>query len=405
VSEQALAVWIKGRRVGSLIPLSRRGIQYIPIAGAPVLSVGAPAAGPWSPEFTRAWFEGLLPEGDNRAFVEAQFSVQSGDIFGLLREIGWECAGAVAVIPEGHTPAEGRYDPLSMSAVWDRLDALPAHPYDENHEIRTSLGGAQSKLTLARRGGVWYEPKQGAPSTHILKPEPARWPGLAVSEAWALRASSAVTETASAELAIAPGHRPTLVVARFDRRVDQRTGQITRTHQEDLCQALGLPPGSKYATLKPKPFSPSLARLAGILSGRSPQPADDLRRLLQQVVISVGLGNTDAHSKNFSILHLGNGLVRLSPLYDVVPTLAFTKETFLMSLSVAGRFRIDKIGREQLVSEATSWGMSARLAAAIVDETLVALKKGILVADALYPAVPATVRQAVTRQMFSIESL
>ena len=50
-----------------------------------------------------------------------------------------------------------------------------------------SLGGARSKLILAWFDGAWRQPIDGAPSTHILKPEPPRLPELAAAEAWALR--------------------------------------------------------------------------------------------------------------------------------------------------------------------------------------------------------------------------
>lgn len=38
-----------------------------------------------------------------------------------------------------------------------------------------------------------------------------------------------------------------------------------------------------------------------------------------QLVFNVGIGNTDAHAKNYSLLHHEDGTVTLSPLYDTVP--------------------------------------------------------------------------------------
>ena len=40
------------------------------------------------------------------------------------------------------------------------------------------------------------------------------------------------------------GERSDLLVERYDRHVDH--GAVTRLHQEDFCQALGLPPAAKY---------------------------------------------------------------------------------------------------------------------------------------------------------------
>jgi serine/threonine-protein kinase HipA len=42
------------------------------------------------------------------------------------------------------------------------------------------------------------------------------------------------------------GGRPYLLVTRYDRRFDAN-GQVHRLHQEDFCQALGIPPERKYA--------------------------------------------------------------------------------------------------------------------------------------------------------------
>ena len=79
-----------------------------------------------------------------------------------------------------------------------RLDALPRVVSPIDHAVRLTLGGVQNKLLLARLGDRWHLPIDGATSTHILKPEPERYPGLAVAEAWSLAVVSAVTKTAKA---------------------------------------------------------------------------------------------------------------------------------------------------------------------------------------------------------------
>ena len=103
----------------------------------------------------------------------------------------------------------------------------------------------QEKLLLARDDAGWQLPLEGAPSTHILKPEPARFPGLVVGEAWALATAAAVTPAAVATVRLVADHRPALVVTRYD-RVGSATG-LRRRHQEDLCRVLGLPPKANHA--------------------------------------------------------------------------------------------------------------------------------------------------------------
>ena len=87
-----LSVWLGPERVGDLVR-ERRGFRFHPHRGASRLSVADQAdEAPWSPGFSRAWFDGLLPEEERRSQAEVEHSVDRGDSFGLLAAIGWECA-------------------------------------------------------------------------------------------------------------------------------------------------------------------------------------------------------------------------------------------------------------------------------------------------------------------------
>jgi serine/threonine-protein kinase HipA len=386
------------RRVGTLEKTAAGDLVYSPGIDVP-LTVAASGLATWSPQLTRNWFDGLLPEGDRRTRLAARFGLRSEDTFGLLGEIGWECAGAIAVLPEGRSPASGSYQPIDDAGVAERLDALPSIDLDPDDAIRMSLGGAQDKLLLARIAQGWALPIDGAPSTHILKPEPDLWPGLAAAEAWALRVASAATQTSEAELSIELGARPVIVVTRYDRR--HPGDRIVRIHQEDLCQALGLPVGLKYA--RPgHPEDPSLARLARILVERAIDPPVELIRLLEQVAASVALRNADSHAKNLSILHHGNA-VRLAPLYDVAPTVAFLPRQTTLGLSIGGKFKLTEIGAEHLVAEAASWGVPARDAAETVDTVAAAMSDAVAEANDLYPSVPKAARDLAIAGVFQIQ--
>jgi serine/threonine-protein kinase HipA len=172
------------------------------------------------------------------------------------------------------------------------------------------------------------------------------------------------------------GNRPVLIVTRYDRRPGP-DGRIDRIHQEDLCQALGLPPGDKYHEPPFRSHKPSLARLAGILLARGVQPTMELERLLRSLVVTVALGNADAHAKNWSLLHDGSGFVTLAPMYDIVPTTAFVPGQRFASLPVAGRFRMAEIGVEQILAESRVWGLPERRARRVVAETLGELRDGL----------------------------
>ncbi len=398
MSADALVVWLGETPVGDLARVDRgRRIRFERRPGTPTLTVAAEGADErWAPAFTRAWFDGLLPEESRRTVAELAQGVERGDTFGLLAAIGWECAGAVSVLPDGRRPASGSYRDLLEGEVWERLDALPRVISEEDRDVRLSLGGAQEKLLLARFEQTWLLPLDGAISTHILKPEPERYPGLAAGEAWSLAVASAATETAVAEVAAPEGHRPTIIVERYDRLV--RGASVTRVHQEDGCQVLGLAPEQKYPR-GTGPREASLGRIARVLVARAEDPLRELRRLLTQTVINVALLNTDAHAKNLSLVHGVAGTVTLSPLYDVVPAAWFVPAQSRAALPVGGKWRIAEIERHHLVDEAKSWGMPEDEAGEAVNATLAAIEQGLEAATARYPAAPERMRTAVTTQV------
>jgi len=390
---ERLAVWLNDSEVGYL-ERDAKGFKFQSTSNARALTVSAEGGSvPWPRPFARNWFDGLLPDDAQRTSAEDNHGVQRGDTFGLLAAIGWECAGAVSVLPEGRRPASGSYRPLTVSEVWERLDALPLLVHDVDQKIRMSLGGAQEKMLLRwSASGSWELPLDGAVSTHILKPEPRPYRGLAMAEAFCLEAAASATPTARASLLVAAGHRPTLVVERFDRIVDG--ARITRVHQEDGCQLLGLPPTLKYA----KRISPGLPQHVGIaraLVARAADPSLELRRLLEQVTVNIALGNHDAHAKNYSIQHVA-GVARLSPLYDVVPTRPFIPTDRTAALFVGGMLQFDEITRGRLLAEARLWGIPEAVGRSGISETLERLGAGIETAKGKYPSVRPEVRKAVS---------
>lgn len=395
----SLRVWLDAVPIGTLV----RGddeLRFLPDGDAAVLSVAAPPGGTaWSPALTRAWFDGLLPEGDRRARVEARFGLRDGDTFGLLGEIGWECAGAVAVLPLDRTPHDGRLEPTTDGEVARMLDALPDLPLDRDDELRMSLGGAQDKLLLAGAPGAWALPLDGAPSTWLIKPEPERWPGLVAAEAWALRLARSITDAAEAIIVTHLGRRPALLVRRYDR--SSSDAGTVRVHQEDGCQALGLAPSRKYARPGAEDRSPSFRAIANLLLERAADPPAELVRLLRLVTIAVTVRNADLHGKNLSLLH-ERGTVRLAPVYDLLPTVAFIPGQWSAGMPVGGAYRLDRIGSDHLVSEATSWGLPERVARETIGSAVAGLQAGLDAADAAMPAVPPSARDAVVAGLSAV---
>ena len=65
-----------------------------------------------------AFFENLLPEGDQRKIISLRHHVSS--IFGMLATVGGDTAGSVMLLPEGQTPQPPVYQPMT----WEQVNAL-----------------------------------------------------------------------------------------------------------------------------------------------------------------------------------------------------------------------------------------------------------------------------------------
>ncbi len=103
--------------------------------------------------------------------------------------------------PEGE-PEPDSLEILSPDRLDEVLTQLPQRPLaaDEKGEVRLSLAGAQSKLPVVEVDGGFALPHgSGRPTTHILKPEPFRFPGLVANEFFKPWASSTWRSTSRKE--------------------------------------------------------------------------------------------------------------------------------------------------------------------------------------------------------------
>ncbi|MHB1782746.1 MAG: HipA domain-containing protein [Acidimicrobiales bacterium] len=392
MARATLAVWLYGTRIATLTDHGRSMRLAFDAtaeerfgAGSPVLSVSMPIDSQRRPngQRVRAFFGGLLPEGEARDTISARFGARRGDNFGLLAAIGRDCAGAVVVQAED-APAPGEegsaVEPLGAAALEHALAEIKDRPLGAGDDVRVSLAGMQEKLLLARTpGGEWARPTAGAPSTHILKPQDMRLRSYAASEAFCLRIARALELTTVEADVLEIGGRPIVVVSRYD-RVSTPRG-IERIHQEDATQALAIDMssgGSKYEALG----GPSLRAVAAILSAYAPQ--GDLLKLLALTTLNVAVGNADAHAKNISFLHRVDGSTELAPAYDITPTTFYRQiptstgprdMTADLAMLVNGKRSIHAVTADDLAREAATWGLGDRRSREVVRETLEGIER------------------------------
>lgn len=361
----ALAVWMYGERIGELAPERGRLVfAYAPgvvasRGGRPVLSVGMPARPrPYRGGAVRAFFDGLLPEGEARRMIAYDLGLDGDDVFALLVALGRDSAGALVIAPASEAPPEaGTPEPVDDRGIAERLRRLHVEPLGVDERVRLSLAGVQEKLLLARADDRWCLPVDGAPSTHILKRQHALLPDTVANEGFCMRLAAHAGLPVAAVSAIAFDGVEVLCVERFDRIRGSGGGEVARVHQEDLCQALGLPPQRKYE----EAGGPSLRDAALVLDRWSVDPGAR-EQLLDLTVLNVAIGNADAHGKNVSLLHLPSGRIELAPAYDLMSTTHYPQASVTPGMLIGGVRDITAVTLPDLVREAAGWGLSAETA-------------------------------------------
>jgi serine/threonine-protein kinase HipA len=346
----ALAVWMNGSFVG-LWDGTRGGVSrltyaqsWVESAQARPLSLSLPITATRTQQgpAVERWFDNLLPDSSSiRRRLQSRWRTPSSSPFDLLAAIGRDCAGAVQLLPDGMAP-EGwdriESEPMSEQQVARHLDAVtaggPFNAQGDEEDLRLSLAGAQEKTALLRIGSKWHRPRGATPTTHILK-----LPLGLVGNLQADMRESVENEWLCAQILRALGRRmagtemgsfagrKVLVVERFDRgwrgpgaeRSQRKTFKpgpgdwIARLPQEDLCQALGVPPEAKYES----DGGPGMAECLSVLAQSENAVADRADFIKAQFVFWL-LAATDGHGKNFSIAHRAGNAYSMTPLYDVL---------------------------------------------------------------------------------------
>jgi serine/threonine-protein kinase HipA len=373
-----LEIWLYGTRIAEVERnlKSRLTLRFTDEAdrrfglASPVLSLSLRVRRePYPNAVTRNFLNGLLPEGDSRDRIARELNLRKDDTFGLLAELGRDCAGALVVQPSGGPRPDsvslGHAHAIDDDEVARRIEQLGTSPLGVDHYVRLSLAGVQRKLLLVRRvDGGWALPADGIPSTHLLKPQHVNpeWPHTVQNEAYSMRlATMAGLNAARVDVEHFNG-RAVLVVERFDRRVVG--DHIERVHQEDFCQVLDRPTEDKYES----DGGPDLNSVADIL--RRHTSAGDVAELLRLVTFNAVVGNADAHGKNLSILHYGDGEMELAPAYDVMSTMAYPGLDRTLGMYIDDVRNITKVTPNRIINEAVQWGMDRDQATDTVAETL-----------------------------------
>ncbi|MBO9524086.1 MAG: HipA domain-containing protein [Nocardioidaceae bacterium] len=369
-----LAVVMEGVVAGTLTMASRGGAlsfryepSYAADPNATPLSVGLPVdTVEYRGSAVTNWLRNLLPDSSDVLDRWGRlFGVSSNSPFRLLEHVGRDVAGAAQFVPvpDGTAAetidlaelADGGVQWLDDDELAARLAEVRTDPAAWTPEMQAglfSLAGAQAKLALRydEKTDRWGLPTGAEPTTRILKPYNDSLPNHALNEHLTLRLASQVGLNVATSTVADIGGYAVLVVERYDRFLVE--GSMRRVHQEDLCQALRLPPGAKYET-DGGPGIVAIVKRLEALQGVAARA--DVDRFLAAQAFAWATAGTDAHAKNYSLL-LAGSQVRLAPLYDLqsaapyftydrrsVPKGAISSYTAGLAMAVGGTRRFHDV--------------------------------------------------------------
>jgi serine/threonine-protein kinase HipA len=375
--------------------------EYIARPAATPLSLSMPLSQPTHPDsVVTPWLWGLLPD-DPSVLIrwERHFHLSRAVPFALLgTQIGLDCPGAVRF---AHPD---RIDQIVHSAgrvTWlteeDVAQVLRELGRDSTSWLgvgftgQFSLAGAQAKTALLYQGGRWGIPSGPTPTTHILKPAITGLAGHDLNEHLCLDAARRCGLPAVRSRSARFGDQSAIVVDRYD-RYPSGAG-FGRIHQEDLCQALGVPPTRKYQN----EGGPGPGDIANLFRRAMPTRVAEqaVRGFADALIWNWLIGGTDAHAKNYSLL-LSRGEARLAPLYDIASALPYGdhEKKLRLAMKIGGDYQLNP-HRNRWPDAARDLGLPAgelvararELAAAAADAFADAAKApDVLAQDSALPA-------------------
>jgi serine/threonine-protein kinase HipA len=269
---------------------------------------------------------GLLPDNEMvLARWGREFHVSARSAFGLISNVGEDCAGAVQFVRPDRLDAvrkgsRDEIDWLNEAEIAERLRVLRedhAAWRRPNDAGQFSLAGAQPKTALLLENGRWGIPSGRIPTTHIFKPPTGEFEGHSENEHFCLELARSFGLPAANSKVMRFEEEIAIVAERYDRV--RKGGRWTRVHQEDLCQALGLSPTLKYES----DGGPGIRTIAQLLNENSTAAGEDVATFLDAIIFHWLTAGTDAHAKNYSLLIGSAGRARLAPLYDLASALPY----------------------------------------------------------------------------------
>lgn len=328
----------------------------------------------YPPAISTAFFENLLPENNARTILAFNHRFDKKDTFAFLENFGADCAGALSILPEASkinfTP--GQYECIDTELI-EALDKIVSDPekftlFPEMKKARLSIAGAQDKLPVYLEKERFYLPlTSGSATTHIIKPVNAGFPDIPRNEAFCMElARMAGLEVPESKL-MSIGTHQLFIINRYDRKMTVKN--VIRIHQEDFCQAMGVPAARKYQESGGPGFFQCRQLADEFLSDQGSDVRLNFARIM---TFNYLIGNHDAHGKNFSIIH--EQTPRFAPFYDLLSTQVYPLDN-KFAMAVGETYRLDRVKQHSFKKFSQDINIRPQKLAYLMDETLQAVAK------------------------------
>ena len=305
------------------------------------------------------FFEGLLPEGEIRRQIADFAHVSSTSVIRLLDKYGADIAGALVITnDDSSNDEESGYSEISEDEICRKIAQKNRIPIIfSGKSIRLSLAGAENKVPVLFREGKYYLPLGKSASSHIIKATDEFVDNEFICNRLAFYCGLKVPEMNVVDFC----GKTALLIKRYDRTVSE-DGLVSRLHQEDFCQALGVVSENKYE----ENGGPGLKTSIGLIQKSSDDPVNDLRGFLSSLVFNFIIGNCDAHAKNFSLLYdINLKKKHLAPFYDVVCSSIYEQFDNSLAMKIGKKRDLSRIVYSDFLSIA-----SKKLISDIIDELI-----------------------------------
>lgn len=253
----------------------------------------------------------------------------------------------------------------SLDYTLSQLDELAEQVIRE----QTSLTGVQPKLFLHinEHEGTSRLTIVGLWGGYICKPQSSLYPEMPEIEDLTMHLAelSRIDVVPHTLIKMADG-----TLCYLTRRVD-RTSTGDKIAMEDMCQLTGRQTEYKYKS--------SYERIGKAIQQYSSVPKMDVTNYFEVVLFSWLTGNNDMHLKNFSLYEPTEGMIRLTPAYDLLNAAIINpKDDEELALTLNGRKK--NLNKSDFVKTAEILGIESKTVDKLINKyvkLLPMLKKGV----------------------------